>query len=391
LRNFLTVGLSVFLWTGAQADKDRIHELGIQAASLRGLSYRPVASQVVSQKECVEYLLRLLDQEMKPSITQKREGFLKLLGLMPEKGSMKKIYAELYTDQVRGLYDPHRQRYLVVRSEGKKGSEDLMEGLTASMGLNLESILTIHELGHAIQDQHFQLGAISKKVAANFDEELAASSLIEGDASALMMDYALRSVGMDSEGLEVGAMGGLDQEQMMLGSSPALSRAPRFFREVLGFPYNQGMAFVGSLRRGKDWSAVNRAFRTLPESSEQILHPEKYGRDHPKEVQVQAGAMAGANSLGQDTAGEFTIRCWARENGGEEQAAAGWGGDRYEIFRTARGLSGCWATTWDSEKDAREFEKLALHALTGKGKQPAQIERQGLRVTVLLNYPPKWQ
>lgn len=379
------MGLSVLLLTGAQADKDKVRELGQQAARLRGLAYRPVVSQVVSQKECADYLLRLLDQEMQPALTQKREGFLKLLGLMPEQASMKKIYAELYTDQVRGLYDPKQKRYLVVRSEGPT-SAGQMEGLAAAMGLSMENILTVHELGHAIQDQHFQLAALSKKVAANFDEELAASSLIEGDASALMMDYAMQSVGLEADGLDMGAMGGLDQEQMMLGSSPALSKAPRFFREVLGFPYNQGMTFVGSLRGGKDWGAVNRAFRDLPESSEQILHPEKYRRDHPKVVHLEVVPPRGVTSLGRDTAGEFTVRCWAREKGGDEQAAAGWGGDRYEIFRGSQGLFGVWSTVWDSDKDAREFERLALQGL-GKSNKKNHVERQQRQVVVRLNWP----
>ena len=384
MKEKLALGLSLLLLTGAGADKGDLNHLGSQAASIRGLSYRPVASQVVSQAECATYLLRLLDKEMKAAPTRRREGFLKLLGLMPKSASMKKIYADLYTDQVRGLYDPHKKLFLVVRGEGK-GSNDPMEGLAASIGLNLENILTVHELGHAIQDQHFQLATLSAKVAANFDQELAASALFEGDASALMMDYALLSVGMQPGEMEAGGGGLFDQEKLMLGSSPALARAPRFFRDVLTFPYNQGMTFVGSLRRGKDWSAVDRAFRALPESSEQILHPEKYGRDHPQEVTVEAGGLAGATSLGQDTAGEFTIRCWAREVGGSEQAAAGWGGDRYEIFRTPRGLSGCWATTWDSEQDAREFEALALRGLKGKGT----VERRGQKVTVLLNYPSR--
>ena len=47
----------------------------------------------------------------------------------------------------------------------------------------------------------------------------------------------------------------------------------------------------------------------------------------------------------------------AVDQGGDE-VAAGWGGDRYETFRTSTGLAGVWMTTWDSDKDAVEFEKL---------------------------------
>lgn len=372
LRRGVMLGLLIGS-VGVSAQKDKIRELGMQAAQLRNLSYKPVSAQAVSQKECVAYLLRLLDEEMQPAQTNRREGFLKLLGLMPEKASLKKTYAELYGDQVRGLYDPKQKRYLVVTSA--KGQEDPM---AAAMGLNMDDILTVHELGHAIQDQHFGLGALTRQVADNFDQELAASSLFEGDASVLMFAFAIKSTGLETSGVDMSALGGLDSEQMMMGQSAAVARAPRFFRDVLGFPYGQGMKFVSHIKRGKDWAAVDRAFANLPESSEQIIHPEKYLSDHPKPVQMEAASLG--TSLGQDTAGEFTIRCWARENGSGDEAAAGWGGDRYEIFRTSHGLAGIWVTTWDSDKDAIEFEKLAKKATA---KKPAnQVERSGRDVTV---------
>lgn len=371
--NWRPLALTLLLFGAVSAQKDKIQELGRQAAQMRNLSYTPVKAQAVSQKECVAYLLRLLDEEMQPAQTNRREGFLKLLGLMPESASLKKTYAELYGEQVRGLYDPKQKRYLVVTSGG--GASDPM---AAAMGLNMDDILTVHELGHAIQDQHFQLGSLTRQVADDFDKELAASSLFEGDASVLMFAYALKAAGLDQAGVDMNALGGLDSEQMMMGQTPAVARAPRFFREVLGFPYGQGMKFVSYLKRGKDWAPVDRAFGNLPESSEQIIHPEKYLRDHPKPVQLESTRLG--TSLGQDTAGEFTIRCWARENGFGDEAAAGWGGDRYEIFRTPNGLAGCWVSSWDSDRDAQEFEKLAKKATARR--PTSQVERNGREVTV---------
>jgi len=84
--------------------------------------------------------------------------------------------------------------------------------------------------------------------------------------------------------------------------------------------------------------------------------------------------------LGQDTAGEFTIRCWARENGAGDEAAAGWGGDRYQVSRTSSGLSGVWVSVWDTDKDALEFEQLAKKA--SAKKKTNQVERSGRQVTV---------
>lgn len=371
--NWRPLALTLLLFGAVSAQKDKIQELGRQAAQMRNLSYTPVKAQAVSQKECVAYLLRLLDEEMQPAQTNRREGFLKLLGLMPESASLKKTYAELYGEQVRGLYDPKQKRYLVVTSGA--GASDPM---AAAMGLNMDDILTVHELGHAIQDQHFQLGSLTRQVADDFDKELAASSLFEGDASVLMFAYALKATGLDQAGMDMNALGGLDSEQMMMGQTPAVARAPRFFKEVLGFPYGQGMKFVSYLKRGKDWAPVDRAFGSLPESSEQIIHPEKYLRDHPKPVQLESTRLG--TSLGQDTAGEFTIRCWARDNGFGDEAAAGWGGDRYEIFRTSNGLAGCWVSSWDSDRDAQEFEKLAKKATARRPSN--QVERSGREVTV---------
>ena len=209
------LGLALLLLAaGAQAQKDKIRELGLQAAQLRNLSYTPVTAQAVSQKECVAYLLKLLDEEMQPGPTNRREAFLKLTGLMPERDSLKKTYAELYGEQVRGLYDPKKKRYLVVTAGANKGGGET-DPMAAAMGLNTDDILTVHELGHAIQDQHFNLASLTRQVADNFDQELAASSLFEGDASVLMFAYALKSTGLDTSGVDMSGAIALAVEDLM--------------------------------------------------------------------------------------------------------------------------------------------------------------------------------
>ncbi len=391
-----TLLLTALISVTVSAKTDHFLELGGEAAKLRGLSYSPVPAQAMSQKECSAYLLGLLDKELKPIPTKREEGFLKLLGLMPEKASMKKILAELYADQVRGLYDPEKKRYIVVKGGG--ASKDAAAG--AMLGLNMEDILTVHELTHAIQDQHFDLTAITRSVGENGDKEIAAQTLIEGDASILMLDWALGKMGMAPGSVDPSQMPGLNGEEMMMGQSPALARSPRIFREMLGFPYSQGMILVTSLRRRGGWKNVDLAYKNLPESSEQVIHPEKFGRDHPIEVAPQSGEFSG--SLGQDTAGEFTIRVWAREVGASDTAASGWGGDRYEVFEGPSGAYAVWSTAWDSERDAREFEDLATKGLNkrwGKSNRNGtttdwnlsgkhcQVVRAGTRVDLRLGCP----
>ena len=398
----LALGLLAVCVAVGAARGDHIQELGKQAAGLRGLSYRPIPSQVVSQKDCATYLMHLLDKEMEPTRTRKREAFLRHLGLLTGPRSMKQIYAEILSEQVRGLYDPAKKRYLVVTAGGKEAGG--MGAMAAAIGLNIEDIYTVHELGHAIQDQHFNLSRLSQKVADDFDEELAAQSLIEGDASVLMMDYALKSIGMDPAqvGMAGGMPTGMGSDEMMMMSSPSLAKAPRFFREILSFPYAQGLTFVNALKAKGGWKSVDRAFSNLPESSEQIFHPEKYGRDHPQRVKgARLPLDASWKPLGHDTAGEFTIHVWAEENGA---TVTGWGGDSYEVYASGEGTTAVWDTVWDSDRDAAEFERLAVKALSrtrGKpsqdghtktwthGRLHSQCDRKGRRVQVVFDYPKK--
>jgi hypothetical protein len=399
VKKFLALASCLLLSGIAVAQVTHVNELGELAARLRHLSYSPVPCQIVSQSECSAYLLKLLDKELEPRRTHVRENFLKHLGLLPRSSSMKKVLADLYSDQVRGLYDPAQKRYLVVKGGTSSPAEAQMGTMAAGLGLSIEDVLTVHELDHAIQDQHFHLDSISSAVADDFDRELAADSLIEGDATVLMMDYAMGKVGVDPSVLGAGAMEGLDTSAMMTGQGGAVGRAPHYFQQLIGFPYSGGMKFVAALKARGGWPAVDRAWRQLPESSEQILHPEKYGVDHPKPVTMPP-PIVGMEELGSDTAGEWTMQVWASENGLPRDSARGWGGDRYQVFESGGATAVLWATTWDTEGAAMRFEQVARTAVA-KGRRPSgtpgryrsssgllsRVQREGSSVNLWLDAP----
>ena len=109
---------------------------------------------------------------------------------------------------------------------------------------------------------------------------------------------------------------------------------------------------------------VNAAYRDLPQSTEQILHPERYvGGDQPVEVRVEGLAHvlgAGYRLVWQRTLGEFYLREMLRvtvPTETAEAAAAGWGGDRYRIyFKDSTGETVLlYRVVWDSTQDADEF------------------------------------
>ncbi|MCA9793626.1 MAG: hypothetical protein KC910_17565, partial [Candidatus Eremiobacteraeota bacterium] len=304
MRHFLF--LCLLLSCGAWAQPD-LGALGAEAGRLRELSYRRIPSAVVSQQEASDYVLKLLDEELDPKRTAAQEYLLKSLGLMPENASIRTILRKLYASQVRGLYDPAKKRYIVVKDAN-------MPDLGGALGLNLTDLFTVHELGHAIQDQHFNLDKIAKKTAASSDASFAAQAVIEGDASLLMMDYAMAKLGISTEqleGLGQGGLGGIDPGMLSM-SDPALASAPRYFQEVLSAPYAQGMVFAAALRKQGGWKAVDRALRQPPASSEQVYHPEKYlrGNDPPQRISLKGlpASFGGYKTVAENHAGEFTVR-----------------------------------------------------------------------------------
>jgi hypothetical protein len=183
-------------------------------------------------------------------------------------------------------------------------------------------------------------------------------ALIEGSATFVMERYLLRhfSAGDALTGLLGSA----------LSSGPKL---PKFLMDQLLFPYTGGMAFVQALvdeARGR-WTLVNLAERVRPpDSTEQILHPEKYLRvEQPLPVSLDVHLGAGWRRVAAGTWGEFQTR----ELVGA--AAAGWGGDRYELWQGPGGNVLAMRWRWDTRRDAREFAAAARGlgetALTASG------------------------
>jgi hypothetical protein len=102
------------------------------------------------------------------------------------------------------------------------------------------------------------------------------------------------------------------------------------------------------------------------------MHPDRYLRvDAPKPVPIRLDGMLGRGyeRTARGTLGELQTRELLAEagGGGSSEAAAGWGGDRYELWQP-RGLEDCAAPcrvadvlvmrwVWDTAVDAREFER----------------------------------
>jgi hypothetical protein len=231
----------------------------------------------------------------------------------------------------------------------------------------LEEMVLAHELTHALEDQVFGL----ETSPATDDRALARAALHEGTASALMYAYVEERFTTEE------TLGGL------LGSAfQDTGDLPPFLQAQVLFPYVGGERFVSELlrRAGGRWELVDTAYEhRLPASTEQILHPEAYfGADAPQPVRLRARAVLGRGwRLGvRGVWGELQTR----ELLGSRDAAAGWGGDRYELWRSATTDALVMRWRWDTPRDADEFFARAREALGERGL----LARRGDVVTLVV-------
>lgn len=273
--------------------------------------------------------------------------------------------------------------------------------------LMLDVILS-HELCHALQDQYFDLQDLveknTKAIRDNGDATMARECLVEGDATVVMMYWLL----MNQSGMEdpavanaavsvaIGMQGALDYDRIlamsdenkdstMLGgfgnSMKAMKDLPRFLMESLYTAYIQGSVMVNLVKEKGGWKAVDGLYREPPQSTEQILHPEKLTgkREIPVDVRMPElkKKFRGKWSIKEeDVMGELGIRIlfeiWSsdeeRDLAAISTVAAGWGGDRYYYLvndATGKDLL-AWNIVWDTRQDAGEFVTAYRTALASR-------------------------
>lgn len=127
-------------------------------------------------------------------------------------------------------------------------------------------------------------------------------------------------------------------------------------------PCAAGVRFLMRKYLEHGWENVSLGVRQAPDSSEQLLHPEKIGVDFPSNVGLPRWPRsAGEATLAyDDVLGELSIYRLLRERGVDDGpasvAAVGWDGDRINVFALPSGKRvTAWRTVWDRDADAHQF------------------------------------
>jgi len=359
---------------------------------LRGLKFtKPVVKKIQSKEGFRTFLLDALEKEMSPRVWGPRERFYKKLGLLPENLSLRGTVEALLLEQVGGYYDPDtRALYLV-----------------GSFGPTVDRTILVHEIGHALDDQHFDLKARMESVRNEEDRGFATSSVLEGSATLLMGRYLakyLLTAKLDATAIleEMQGQEALQAEQFR--------KAPPYLQRGLLLTYLEGQRFLskGTLSPIPDLrpELLEVAFAFPPLSSEQILHPEKYWesltRDEPIDVVLPDLAPSlgeGWAKLDESTLGEvYTAILTEHPEDFEEldvsdpaeamallgrewtnDGAAGWGGDRFAVYAKGEKLVGVWVSVWDDVSEAAEFEEALEDAGRGFFRR-----REGDRVVIVV-------
>jgi hypothetical protein len=347
-------------------------------SAITGLAFkRDVPYALITKDQLRRYLDQRLRETMKPDDARAEEITLKMLGLVPAEFDLRKNTLELLTEQAAAFYDYNQKKLFVL--EGAGGGDE-------------ERVALIHELAHALADQHFHLAKFIHEGLRSDDGGTARQAVMEGQATWLMAAYISREGGGKPEVPEaVLEMMMKSIEGSAAQQYPVFSQAPLYIRESLVFPYADGLAFQDAVFRKLGRDAFAEVFVRPPASSAQILHPERY-LGHGGSVIPSLPAVPESREfrkLADGTLGELDFRILLAQYSSAAEGhalAAHLAGGSYELLEHKREKFPVLfvASTWDSRESARTYFEQYRRVMQGKWKKleitsetPVLVEGRG--------------
>ncbi len=229
---------------------------------------------------------------------------------------------------------------------------DEAEALTAVAQLGY-----VRQLLYQAQDQNFGLDSLMTS-GLTLDGALALAALSEGDATVVQENFlTARYLPLETAVIP----------QTWVIDTDALADAPTAVANRLLFPFEFGDDFARFLYESGGYPALNDAWATPPQSTEQILHPETYVADEgPSLVTLpdlqpllgEEWTLAAESVLGEYMLGQYLGQQLNESQ--VETAVTGWGGDRFAIYTNEADGSFVMVlhSVWDSVTDSTEFAAL---------------------------------
>jgi hypothetical protein len=327
-----------------------IAEVENQVEAVRGLTYdRPVNIEPITSKEMDRRLRDYFDAYYPKRFYARRSDAWATIGAIPHDVGILDALDTYQQGQVLGYYNSQ--------------NEELVYTGDATLD-RVEHFVLAHELTHAIDDQHFDLDRLDDMVV-HCDDEIfqAALGVVEGSANHFATQVLLR---FPAAAPGSGPSGG------------SAGTVPPLITELQAYPYTAGQGFVDALADQGGPAAVNRALRTFPTTTEQILHPAKFPGDVAKPVDVPDFAPTlGPGWRDHDVmvVGEVWLKVLLHlrlDEAAATTAAAGWGGGIYRAWSDGKDIAVIMSTVWDTPADAKEFS-AALGQWLSRGSGPGLV------------------
>jgi hypothetical protein len=292
---------------------------------------------------------------------------LKMFGFVPQDFNLARETVDLVSEQAAAFYDYNKKRLFILDST-TEGTE--------------QQVALVHELAHALADQHHHLGKYLRHGSPDDDASTARQAVMEGQATWLTWAYVSKSGGGKGE-VPPDMLDRLTSSAGTGGSEfPVFTKAPLYLRESLVFPYNQGMRFQDALFHKLARQSFDEVFTRPPLSTQQILHPDAYlANTKPTEPEPPSLApvlgkkeASRFHVLAEGSLGEFDHSVLLRQFISEKEgvaAASHWRGGSYRLYEHKRERFPvlAYVSDWDSPASARHFFAMYQRVLKGKWKK----------------------
>lgn len=365
----LCAAILVFWSVTAAADSPIAGEMAA-VEKIRGLKFKH--DVVVTMIERAEIRGRV-EAEMQRQMPYPVDDYIAVLrALQLVDGSSKDLTEKLlalYESQVLAYYDPSKHTYFDIR--------ELPDAVKDSASPELlKKSVAIHELTHALQDQYFDIGSKDDKLREDWDGQLAYHSVIEGEASLVMIGWMLGQAGQSLDSVVKNDMLVNSMTESAAAEKTIDPDSPRYFVESLKFPYLDGLKFVIAAYKRGGWAEMNRVDADPPHTTREILHPEEYFARTFKPRPFNDVEPPG--TLTVEHLGQFH---WGFLVGAEQ--ARGWVDDHVTVTCDERVIV---ETTWESPARANGFRDAYVAFLRDRGIEP-QSAVDGAKVRVTYGVP----
>ena len=360
--------------------RDMVQRMMPVVAEAAGLPFKrePVVLRR-SRAQVRDYVIHKFDEDLPPADLAGLQSALRLFGLIPDSLEVRPTMIDLLTEQIAGYYDPDSNALYIP----------------ADIEPFQLRVVVSHELVHALQDQYVKLDSIITQRHAN-DRRSAAQAILEGQATVAQIPVLMPEQKPDTLPL-----GWFWRQRSVMAAQQAqmkeFARAPLWLREGLIFPYLGGADFNVWFRRKYFGRSV---LDSMPRSTEQILHPERYAdHDEPADIAFDAGKTGDVRW--EDGLGEFETRLLFQQHLGSESEAvmlaSGWDGDRYQVLGS-KGEALVWYSVWDDAAAATRFAgglqrawgKRRPDGRTARRSEIRQLTVGGRPVVRLVDAPASW-